>query len=83
MENPNVPEIPGNFIEAMYEGLDLERITQLEMEVVSNEFAKLVDNREYKKARVYFKDLTDEQKNYIINEPKYKITMKTLRVSSI
>ena len=39
MENP---EIPGNYIEAMYEGLDLQRITKLESEAVGDEFAKLI-----------------------------------------
>mgnify|MGYP001571539052 FL=1 len=53
------------------------------LEIVAEDFSRLVDNREYGKAKEYFDGLNDEGKKYIKRNEKYNWKLKAISMRSL
>lgn len=65
---------------------NLEEITNknpAELEEIAQDFVGLVAQRQYSEARVYFKELSKEEQDYIVGHPEYRWSVRALRVSCI
>ena len=65
--------------------MTLENLTQnmekKDVEELSKGFAKLIDSRNYKEARVYYDNLNDDTKKYIRLHKEYEWKLKALSFS--